>query len=692
MVEQAEKRTGKGGRRALWATVAVVAIAAAGMAGYKITLESSISEHIARRGGKVASVEADFLGRVHLREVTLPLGDGTELRIAAVDGRPKILFLNGTLELRGLEAEMAMGKVSIAEASVEDANFDRAALADISGKSDLPLSTRIERFAAKRVSAPEITLTRAFAGTEQKTTYKDVAWEDIADGRVARYSAGGATFEFTMDIPDAEGGTKKKRMAGSMGAMTIQDLDAAYVTRLYTEKAGPEDKAAKPIYGAFSAKDITFSDNEAGFVYDEVRGGGFSMRMPAEPLLETVKKLQSVTNPADLPPEERQAFAKRILSIVDMIGKGDVEMLGIKLDAPMKADGDEGKKMQFAIERIAAQVDGRKLDGALYGVSMGEGGDYIKFAEASVAGFSWGPTIEALTKLASLDEQQLETFPFTTLLPEFGTIRVAGVEVDLPNSKEDDSGSETEEADSQANAPATSAQQGEVASGPERIRFALKNYELALTKPYNGIPTDIRISYQDLSMPIPAEARDEAFVQMRKLGFDELVLSSNMEAAWDEANQNLVIKDISLSGKDLGSVALSGLLGGFTKDFFSGDNAMTQVALFGLTAREAKLAIEDEGLVAKGIKLYAQQNGMTEADVHSALAMLTTAFLQQFAADQPKLKAVAEVFSRFIAKPGTFTLTLKSKAERGLGAFDFVAASQNPVLLLDKIDLEATAQ
>jgi hypothetical protein len=720
MAGQAEKGTGKSGRKALWATVAVIAIAGAGMAGYKNVLEKSISEHIAERGGKAGSVSVDFLGRVHLRDVTLPLKNGSDVHVAAVDGRPKILFLNGMLELSGLDVEMELGKISVPHASVEEANFDRGTLAEMFGdKSDLRLSERIGRFAAKRVSAPEVTVTQAIAGAEQKTVYRNVALEDIADGRIARYSAG-ADFEFIIDVPNGEGSTKKKRAAGSIGAVTGEEIDAAYVARLYTEKAGPDDKEAKPLYGPFSIKDLAFSDGQSSFSYDEVRSSGFSIRMPAAPLLDTLDELKSVTNPDDLPPAERQAFFTRVLSIVDMIGKGDIEMLGLRIDAPAKDGTGDGDRIKLAIDRIGLQLDGRKLDGAVHGVAMGEGADYVKLGEASITGFSWGPTMEALTKLVGLDEQQRDTFPFTTLLPEFGTVRFAGLDVDLPNPDKDAGAIGAEESDAAQSATGgTDASASDVpsseqtpgvdqadgakqtteaansavtSSAPERIRFTLKSYELALAKPYNGIPTDIRISYEDLSVPMPADVEDEAFTQLRQLGLDQLVFSSNTEAAWDEANQNLVIKDISLSGKDLGSFSLSGLMGGFTKQFFSGDKAMTQVALFGLTAREVKLKIEDNGLIAKGIKAYAEQNGMTEDDVRSTLAMTATAMLQQFAAAEPKLQNVADTFSSFIAKPGTFTLTLKSKAENGIGAFDLVAASQNPVLLLDKIDVEATAR
>ncbi|MEI2298575.1 hypothetical protein [Ensifer sp. MJa1] len=723
----AETQTGagKGGRKALWAAVAVIAIAATGVAGGKFMLERAVKTYIAERGGKAGSVEADLLGRIHLRDVTLPFADGANLKAAAIDGRPKVFFLSGKLDISGLELDVAAGKFSVPHAVIEEPDFFAAAQAKAGDQGELTTLKRIERFAAKRISAPEATISQVVAGTEQKTVYKDLALEDIAGGRVARYSATGASFAFSMDVPDGEGATKREQMNGSIGAIAGESFDAAYLARIYTEKAGPDDKEAKPLYGPISVKNLAFSDGKARFGYDEVRSKGFSVRMPAEPLLETFEKLQAVTDPEALPPAERQAFFKRILSIADMLGTGDLELLGLKMEVPEKSGDDGAKMVKLAVDKMTAQIDGRSFDGAMLGFSMGEGTDYAKFTEASIKGFSWAPTLEALTKLAGLKEEEFDTFPLTTLMPEFGTIRIAGLDVDMPGTdpatasdsvigeeepsvstdEADPSAGVEPEADTATDSDATNdaevqddplaeapAEDTAVPSVPERVRFTLDNYELALTKPRNGIPTDVRISYRDLSVPVPAETPDEGFATLRKLGFEKLVFSSNVELSWDEPNENLVIKDISVSGKDMGSLSFSGLMGGASKDFFSGDMTAAQVALFGLTAREAKLKLEDNGIMAKGIKLYAEDNHMTEDSVRGLLVLMTSAGVQHLAATQPKLQEAASALTQFISKPGTFTLTVKSKEPAGVGALELIGAAEDPALLIDKVDIEASAQ
>lgn len=665
---QAETRTGK--RAALWAAVALIAIAAAGMTGYKIVAERTMSGMIAERGGKVGNVEADFLGRIHLRDVKLPLKDGFEVHIAAIDGRPEIFFLKGMLEVAGLQLKTKLGSVEVPQATVQEANLSYGTTTEIfGGRGDLPLSKRIELFAARRVVAPEILVTQTVGGSEQKLVYRNVVSEGIADGRVSRFSAEGASFEFGVDGNGGEAGGKK-RLTGSLGPMTVQDMDAAYLARLYTDKAGPQDKEAKPVYGPSSVKDIVFSDGEARFGYAEIRSSGISMAMTDQPLLETLNALSAVSAPDELPPAERQAYFTRILSIIDMTKKADIEMLGLNMEVPAK-DGDKGKKIKFATDRLAIQLDGQTLDATLNGLSMAEGESHFKISEAALSGFSWSPTFKALEQMVALDEQQLESFPFTTLLPEFGTVRLAGIDADLPGSVENGETS-----------PSTA----------ERVRFSLKEYEAALTKPRNGIPTDIRVSYQDLTVPVPANIEEKTLAELRKLGIDELVLSSSLEAAWDEAQQTLVIKEISTSLKDLAGFSFSGVMGGVSGDFFSGDEAKMRVALFGLTAREAELEIEDKGLAAKGLKAYAEQNGMTEDQARGMLTMTSSVVLQQFADEEPRLQDVVDAVSKFIAKPGTFTLTVKSKSPSGLGALELAVASQNPLLLLDRVDIEAVAE
>lgn len=676
-MEQATSGKRKGGRKALWAAVALVAIAAAGAVGYKITLEKTINAQLERRGGKAASVTADFLGNIKLTDVVLPLKDGADITIGSIEGRPKVLFLSGMLDAKDVKTEIAQFKIALPSVRIDDANFDIGMLRDTFGNGELTLAERVGRFSAKRMSVPEINIVQILNDKEQKTSYKDVTLEDIVNGHVARYTSSGATFDLDLSLPDENGTINEERMAGTIGTSEGKDIDGVFIARLYTEAAGPNDTEAQPVYGPFSAKNIVVKATKSSFSYDEVRSNGITMRLPAQPFTEILRKLDAAQNIDSLPPEEQKEFFANLIGLFDTIGKGDVELLGMKIQ-PSDPEKGEG-----AIEKMAMSFDNKKFDMSLDGFSAGNGTDYIKLDEFSLKGFNWGPSAEAVKKFVGLSEEEMESFPFTTMLPEFGTIVLKGIDADLPydNNAFDDIDIEDEDGNPVPKPDGL----------PHRLKFGLKSYEIGLNKPLNGIPTDIRVTYEDMSLPVPQDSNEEMYKQLRALGYDRITISSNLEVNWDEASQSLVIKDLSLSGKDMGKVTMSGLMGGFTKEFFSGDKVLAQVALLGLKAREVNLKIENQGLAEKGLQFYAGENNMSVEEARSTLTLIASAVLQELAADQPKLEAVISALNAFIAKPNTFEMSVKSKSERGIGALEMVAISQDPFSILDKIEIEAKA-
>ncbi|MGU4174414.1 hypothetical protein, partial [Pseudomonas aeruginosa] len=175
-----------------------------------------------------------------------------------------------------------------------------------------------------------------------------------------------------------------------------------------------------------------------------------------------------------------------------------MQLIGFKVDAPDEKEGATGKRVKATIDRIDMQMDSRKLDFGVNGMSIGDGDGRIEVAEASLKGFDWSSTLKGISEIIALDETQIETFQFNRLIPELGRVRLGGINVDIaaPEKTEE----ETEE---------------ETAGTPERIKFSLKNFEMGLTKPFNGIPTDIEIRQDELTLPIPADSTDEVFVEAR---------------------------------------------------------------------------------------------------------------------------------------------------------------------------------
>lgn len=667
-MEEANTKTGSGMKKALWAATAIIVIIGAGAVGAKMYYQKQVEKMIAERGAKASSVEVDFLGKLHIRELALPLETGDKIRVAAVDGRPKLPFLDGVLELSNISLDFPKTNIAIPNARIENAEIQRP-LSEEGKVADISLSKRIERLSAKRISIPELTLSQSIANIEQKIVYTNAVLSDVAQGRIAQYTIDQSNIDTSLAASGSNGASQPKPMTMSTGAIKGQDIDVAYAARLYTDVAGPNETESKQVYGPLSVSKVSISDRSGGFSYEELRSDGFSAKMPAQPLVETLAAITAVQNIDDLTPQQRQEYFGKVLSIFGMIGKSNIQLIGLKIDTPEKVEGKPDKPSISTIDRIEMQIEGYKTDFGLHGLSIVNGEDKVLMEEASIKGFDWTLPAEGLSKAAALEPDELATFPYRQFLPTFERLRIGGLDIDTSAPEKTDK-------------PAT--------GNPERIKFTLKNFETVLKNPINGIPTDFENKMEDLVIPIPEGSSE--FVEARALGLKELTLSYALSSAWDEKNSSLAIRQISVSGKDFGRIELSGLLSGITKNFFSYDVANAYAALFSVMGREIKFTWKDEGGVALLTKLYALENDISEAQARTTLTLGASFLLQQVAAERPQLRGATDALAAFVLKPGTLTVTVKAKNPNGLGIFDLAAASQDPLVLLDKVDIQAKAE
>lgn len=105
-------------------------------------------------------------------------------------------------------------------------------------------------------------------------------------------------------------------------------------------------------------------------------------------------------------------------------------------------------------------------------------------------------------------------------------------------------------------------------------------------------------------------------------------MSSNFEANWDEANRGSDHQRTSRSAAGYGVRVHVGLDGGLHQEFFSGDKVMTQVAAWA-QGQQVNLKIQENCIIAKGIKMYAQENNMTEDEVRGTVSLIAAAALQE---------------------------------------------------------------
>ncbi|MGU3575175.1 hypothetical protein ACLBWZ_06575 [Brucellaceae bacterium C25G] len=695
------KSSGKKGRKALLlTTAAIIVVVGGGLTGYKYIAQKNISEQITKQGGSAESVTADLFGNIHLKNVTIPMKDGRNIKIETFDGRPQFLFLTGQAKATGISTENSLFKINIPQIEIDDANFNKQVLTELfSGSSELSPAQRVERFSAKRIHVSEIQLEQTVLDTQQKTVYKNLTLNDIKDGKIASIQLDNAQVDMNVAVPKKDGSVEKEPLSVLMGMTEGKDIDAAFMVRFYTEKADPDNKEPQQVQGAYSTKDITIKLPQASVTVDEIKSASISMRLPDYPFWDLMKEIGAVEDIDAMGDEERRDLFRKLITIYEIFGKGDAEIVGIKITPEDKT------KASGTISNVSMTFNNQTFDMSLKGMNIGTGTDYVKIDDFSWKGFDYAASLEGVKKLLDVPTDEINSFPFTTLMPTFGTFSFSGIDVDLPNTDKDDVDfDETEDTEDTIIVPGQGEDQDDAdvlteeseeetidQSAPARVKFKVKGATIALLNPVNGIPTDIQINYDSVDFPIPAED-DEMSAKLRELGLDRVVLTSNTHLVWDEPSETLIVKDISYQEDKLGSVSLSGVINNMSREFFSGDKTMMQVAALGLRPKEINLRVVDKGLVNSVIKFIALEDEITEEETRQMAVMTIGLLAAQFADRNPQVTEVVAALNKFIANPNIFTLSVKSKNEKGIGAFEMLAATQNPLSLLDKVDISATAE
>lgn len=564
---------------------------------------------------------------------------------AMVITAPKLLVKGSTLEREAF-------------ASLLDARTGESAVA------------RIDRLNATEISAPELVFEHSQGKQKQVTTYRDVRFSEIRDGKVARgESSGGA---LTGESPAAG------KMTGTLKRLAFEAFDVRQTARVMTERAQPgSSEPARPLFRRFEQDGYTVDMGPAGKVsLGKMVGRDFAARVGEEPLGEVFNRVMAMSEEVNTPgdkqdPARREAekrMGQSLLALYDRVdyGSGEIRDMTMNVVDP-KPSGKPGAKpdsVEVRIARIAYGEDTPAKSGfALEGLQFSGGGARGLIDSISYSGFSFGPVIRELQAALAKPETDADAIDWRKYIPTLGTIRLAGLSVDAPPL---------------------------LPSG-QPIRIGLGTFELKAGEQLNGIPTSLALTIDKLVAPITEGAGNPAARDMIAMGIRSLDLSARLDLAWEAARSELAIRQISFGGEGLARLNLSGTLGNVTKDLFSSDIALAQVAALGATARSLTARLENFGLAEKLIANEARKAGRKPEEMRQQFAMIASLGLASILGPSDAAKTLTAAVARFAARPGTLTLEASARSASGLGLADVITIT-DPTEILDKIDLKADAQ
>ena len=576
--------------------------------------------------------------------------------------------------LDNVSMDMGFFVLKAPKIEVKNTPLDRSAvLALFDINSSESAVARLTKFNAGQIIIPELVLTQKIGPQEQNTSYRDVKLNGIVAGRIADGTFDSAT-SVTQD-------PLLGKIEGKLGLMKIAGVDITHLARIMTEKAPAGDKPPmKSLYESYEVDSYVMQLGSLGsMTMGKMSGRNFAARQGAEPwsalfarLTEAAKNAKSDAAQAkkkDEPfSESDRVLMVAVLSLLDDISFGSGEAQDLKMQLTMPTVGNKpADKIDVGMKSLVMKMDGPTSEFRMDGLTTKAAGADLKVASYGFSGFSLAPMFKAFGEVLAKPGADFDSIDPTNLIPTLGTMRIEGLEADVPQA----------------------AKRGRPAQ--PNIKVAMKLFELGASNQVNGIPTAIRFKLDNLTAPVIDTGDNPGVKDLLAMGYKTVDLSALMDLAWLQGSSELAIKALDVSAANMISLTTRGTLGNITKDVFSGDTALMQVAVLGATAKELSLSLRNFGLLEKVLANEAKKAGTKPEDLQKQVAMMATVGLASILGPSDGAKQLAAALSRFVARPGTLNVSAKTKSGSGLGLADVIAIS-DPSAIFEKLDVKASAE
>lgn len=534
---------------------------------------------------------------------------------------------------------------------------------------------RLGKLNAAEISAPSLVMEQTFGPQKQVTTYRNIKFSDIREGRIGR----GESSDGTIKV---EGGATGP-MSGEIKRTSFEVLDLMQIARVFSDKAkSGETTPLQPIIGKMELDGYVLDLGEQGRMSaGKASMRDFKARVASEPMGELLarfaelseesekaaRNLNSKEDPAVSEARDRKMLVAmaEIFDAVDY-GSGEIRDIVMSLKTPPKP-GAKAEPVDMRLSRIAFGEDAPEKSGvAIEGLQFEGGGAKGVVGLIGYSGFSLEGVIREIKAVAA-STVDVKTLDFRRFIPKLGTVKMSGVQMSVPQD----------------------GKRGRPAGPPMQI--GLGGFELKAGEQLNGIPTDMTLTLDKITFPVVESADNPAAKDLLAMGYRNIDLSAKLSLAWQEASKEFAIRTLSLGGAGMARLDATGTLGNIGKEIFTGDLALAQVALLGATAKTVEFKLQNLGLAEKLIENEAKKSKRKVEDVRREYGMMASLGLAAILGPSDGAKALANAVARFVAKPGTLTVKATAKTPAGLGLADVIALGE-PTEIFEKIDVNATAE
>ncbi|WP_375613535.1 MULTISPECIES: hypothetical protein [unclassified Bartonella] len=309
--------------------VAILAIIIVG--GFYIAkpyLDSFVRKEIARHSIKAETSEVSILGKINLKNVTIPVPAGTSLKIGAISARPPLSFIPGTFTFYNVDLKYNNIHVQIPQISLRNVSLK---------EKDRTITSRLlqsmMRIELSSIIAPNIQLSIENKNNRTETVeIKNFQLSDFRNNHIHSVSIK------NMDLKTVvANGAKQMQLMAKSNTIKAHDIDINYAYSIIFGKNNALNQG-KTVTGPISLNNISVdifeeAEKNSSFFLGQFKTSGLKMK-PLEQTPEKLIKAYLNARKENNKIAEKVAQNGLLLNILLAITSADAKVDNITVDIP----------------------------------------------------------------------------------------------------------------------------------------------------------------------------------------------------------------------------------------------------------------------------------------------------------------------------------------------------------------------
>lgn len=590
------------------------------------------------------------MNRHILSRKTLPALAAACLISVALPAAPALAKTKVKAPATALEYKLDIPTIQTVDSSIDDATLRAIISGDVAAHAD-----ELAGLDAKSITIPTISVTYSAPGEDGTPVtgsfaYHDLVLSDVTDGVAGTMSL--ASIEVSSNDADA-----------AFGQMSAHTLNIGAVLGLFGLVPAATGEDFETLYADFAAEGGTVSGPKIDCEIGKFTVAQFEARPLKHNFMDLMALATTMEGEHEHPSPENIGKIMRIYADILTAFKSSPIHFG-GLDCA--GSSDDGEKLAIQLGPITVDgyapgtYPGLSIDG--FKALIGKDGIFAFGGFVSKPLDLSGPIAVIAAAPENIDKAWLEANA-RSLIPAYGGLSFNGLAVDMPNPDAEN----------------------------ERIKAKVAAFDLSLGAYVNGIPTDVKTSADHIVVDLPKDGADQ-LKQLADLGVTSLDLGFALDAAWNAQDETIALNKLAVTGANLATVDLSGSLGQVAAALFSTNEDEALATAMGIVIKTLKLNVEDAGLSDLILARASADQGMDAKSMRQMFSGLAQGTIISYLAGTAEAQHVGQAVSDFIAGTAkSLQISLTAKQEPGLGMVDFMAASDDPTLLIGKVSIDATA-